>query len=206
MPEWSTYTLGDFLMFSPHAYWRLVERYFLAWWPAQLAGVAGSLAVIALLRHSAGPAHAIALALVGSAWLWTAWAFWWQQYAQIFIAAPWFALAAAVQGVLLLLAAWGHFRLRDRAGGEPLAAHPGLRRAGWVLCAVGVGYPLATLLAGLPATRTEVAGFMPDPTAWLTLGVLLVAGDWRLGVRMALALVPCWMLVLGALTRVLLAG
>ncbi len=206
MPEWSTYTLGDFLMFSPQAYWRLVDRYFLAWWPAQLVGVAGSLAVIALMRRTEGRGHAIALALMGCAWLWTTWAFWWQQYAQIFIAAPWFALAAAAQGVLLLVAAWVIGRLRERAAGEPDGANPWRHRVGWVLCAIGAGYPLAALFAGQPATRAEVAGFMPDPTAWLTLGVLLVAGHLRLGVRVALALAPCVMLVLGALTRGLLAG
>ncbi|MDX1126883.1 hypothetical protein GOL24_21650 [Sinorhizobium medicae] len=36
MAEWATYTLADFLMFSPRVYFRLVERYNQGLWPFQL--------------------------------------------------------------------------------------------------------------------------------------------------------------------------
>lgn len=206
MPEWSTYTLGDFLMFSPQAYWRLVERYQAAWWPAQIVGVGASLAIGPLLLRPAAGAHAVALALVGVGWLWTAWAFWWQQYAQIFIAAPWIGVAAGAQGLALLGLAAVHFRLDTAPLRAETAADRLRRRAGGVLCAVGAAYPLAAPLTGQSWLRAEVPGFMPDPTAWLTLGVLMAASGPRMWVRAVLAMVPLAMLVLGALTRVLVAG
>lgn len=49
MSEWWTYTLSDFLMSSPQTYWRLVERYNLAIWPAQMAGAASGLAIVMLV-------------------------------------------------------------------------------------------------------------------------------------------------------------
>ena len=39
MSEWWTYTLGDFLMFSPATYWRLVESYNRDVWPADRKSV-----------------------------------------------------------------------------------------------------------------------------------------------------------------------
>jgi hypothetical protein len=43
--EWWTYTLGDFLMFSPVTYWRLVENDNKEVWPVQIAGlIAGIIA------------------------------------------------------------------------------------------------------------------------------------------------------------------
>ena len=38
MSEWWTYTLSDFLLFSPRTYYRLFELYNDEIWPAQIAG------------------------------------------------------------------------------------------------------------------------------------------------------------------------
>ena len=40
MSEWWTYTLADFLMFSPRIYWRPFELYIVAIGPAQFVGAA----------------------------------------------------------------------------------------------------------------------------------------------------------------------
>ena len=40
MSEWWTYSLSDFLLFSPRTYYRLLELYNLAIWPTQLAALA----------------------------------------------------------------------------------------------------------------------------------------------------------------------
>ena len=55
MSEWWTYRLTSFLLFSPRTYYRLLELYNLAIWPAQLAGVAIGLAIVALLIGEARP-------------------------------------------------------------------------------------------------------------------------------------------------------
>ena len=54
MSEWWTYRLTSFLLFSPRTYYRLFELYNLAIWPAQLAGVAIGLAIVALLVRKRG--------------------------------------------------------------------------------------------------------------------------------------------------------
>ena len=100
MSEWWTYTLSDFLLFSPRTYYRLLELYNLAIWPAQLAGVAIGFAIVALAAREATLRGArIVAGLLAACWLWIAWAFHYQRYAQINWAAPWFAAAFALQGL-----------------------------------------------------------------------------------------------------------
>ena len=48
MSEWWSYSLSDFLMFSPRTYYRLFELYNLALWPWHIAGLALGLVVLAL--------------------------------------------------------------------------------------------------------------------------------------------------------------
>ena len=54
MSEWWTYHLSSFLLFSPHTYGRLIERYNAAIWPWQLAGLAAGLAIGVRARPSIG--------------------------------------------------------------------------------------------------------------------------------------------------------
>lgn len=185
MGEWASYGLSDFLMFSPQAYWRLVERYHAAWWPAQLFALALGLAATA----SASRAPRLGLALLAIAWAWVGWAFHWDRYAEIFLAAPALAIAFGVQTLLLAVAA-----ALARIEG---AGH----RAG---LAIGVAavllYPLLALVEGRPWPQAEVFGFLPDPTALATLGLLLACGlpGWQ---RALLAVIPALVLLLGFLTR-----
>jgi hypothetical protein len=102
MSEWWTYRLASFLLFSPKTYYRLIELYNLAIWPAQLAGAAIGLAIIALLISRRGHRDRIIAGLLGVCWLWVAWAFLYQRYAQINWVAPWFAAAFAFEAMLLV--------------------------------------------------------------------------------------------------------
>lgn len=171
MPDWWSYRLSDFMMFSPRAYWRLVEIYNLASWPAQLGGVAVGLLLLWLVlvpRPGAGRVVAAALALV---WLWVAWAFHWQRYSSINWAASYFAGVFTLQAMLLLILGVLH------RGGQvaPSAAVPNL---GWTLAVCGVVlYPLAGLATGRPWTQAEVFGVMPEPTALASLGFMLAGGQ-----------------------------
>jgi hypothetical protein len=105
MTEWWSYGLADFLMFSPQAYWRLVARYNAAWWPAQLPAVAAGAALTWLLARGTPAAGRAALLLLALSWAWVGWAFHWQRYSEIFLAAGWVAAACAVQALALLAAA-----------------------------------------------------------------------------------------------------
>jgi hypothetical protein len=194
MPEWSTYTLSDFLMFAPRTYWRLVEQYNRDLWPAHLLALAAACASLCLARTRQAWAGRAVAALLAAAWLWVGWAFHAQRYATINWAAQYVAAAFALQALLLLGLAW----LRP----GPWAA----RSVGWWVAAAGaVLYPFAGLAAGRPWTQAEVAGIAPEPTALVTLGLLLAHGGLGLGMRFLLAAIPLLSLLLGAATLLAMA-
>ena len=191
MSEWWTYTLQDFLLFSPRTYYRLFELYNRDLWPAQILGFGAGVAILLLLRRGgAGPERAIPTILAGG-WLWVAWGFHFQRYATINWAATWFAAAFAAEALLLI---WtGVIRGRLAFG----AADSAIRRAGlgFVLFALVV-QPLLGPLAGRDWVQAETFGVAPDPTALATLGVLLLATNrvhWGL-----LSIPVAWCVATGA--------
>jgi len=191
MTQWWSYGLSDFLMFSPQAYWRLLERTNAAWWPAQWLGLAAVLALPVLLRCGAPRA---ALLLLAAAWAWVGWGFYWRHYAEIFLAAPWLARAAALQAVLLAAALL-----------VPLSSPRSGGRLGPLLLLLAAAYPLLAPLTGHSWARAEVFGILPDPTALATLGALLALRGLAAWLRALLAVLPLVVLLLGAATRWLLA-
>jgi hypothetical protein len=83
-------------------------------------------------------------------------------------------------------------------------AKPGIVRQGLggLLAGVGLLYPLVGLLAGRSLWQVEVFGLAPEPTALVTLGLLLLSpylvartGGWLLLV------IPALSLLLGAATH-----
>jgi hypothetical protein len=191
MSEWWTYRLTSFLLFSPRTYYRAIELYNLAIWPAQVVGVAIGVAIVALLVTNASGRDRIIAGLLAACWLWTAWAFHYERYAQINWVAPWFAAAFALQALLLVLVGMtGRIVLRPAGG-----------RAFWIavaIIAIGVvGYPLLAPLTGRSWTTAEIFGVAPDPTAIATVGVLALV---RGGLRWLLLVVPLLWCVVTALT------
>jgi len=195
MTEWWTYGLSDFLMFSPQAYWRLVGRYNAAWWPAQALATVAPLALLAAMRSRHAWAVRAGLLLLAIGWGWLGWAFHWQRYAEIFLAAPWTAAACALQALLLVMVAALPLRGVNR---QPAAA-------AWLLAALALLYPLLAPLTGHPWAEAEVFGFMPEPTALATLGAVLGCTRIAGPARVLLAILPVLSLALGAATRVLIA-
>jgi hypothetical protein len=182
MSEWWTYRLTSFLLFSPRTYYRTIELYNVAIWPAQLAGMAIGLAIVALLIAKLGHRDRIIAGLLAACWLWVAWAFQYQRYAQINWVAPWFAAAFALQALLLVGL--------GVVAGRMVFAPPGGGKF-WIAIALVafavVGYPLLAPFAGRPWTTAETFGVTPDPTAIATFAALaLVRGR----VRWLLRLVP----------------
>ena len=193
MTEWWSYGLSDFLMFSPQAWWRLVARYNAAWWPAQLAGLAACAALLFLALRTGSTR--MALGILAAAWAFTGWAFHWQRYAEIFLGAGWLAIAHGVEALLLVAAAMSRRRADAGARG---------RMAGAGLVALALLFPLLAFAQGRGWQEAEVFGFMPDPTALATLGVLLALA-LTTAIRLALAAVPVLSLLLGVATRWLVA-
>lgn len=197
MSEWWTYSLSDFLLFSPRTYDRLLELYNLAIWPLQLVTAGAGIAVVGMLarRPTANRFAAIAL---GMAWAWVAWAFHLERYAQINWAAPWFAGAFALEAALLV--ATGLF-----AGGLSLRDDhaPATGLALLVTLCIVVAYPLLALPAGRPWTAGEVFGTASDPTALATLVLVMQERGAR---RWILAAIPVAWCAVGAATLLAMAS
>lgn len=171
MPEWWTYSAEDFLLFSPRAYWRLIERYNEALWPAQvLTLLLGAVLPLWLVRPRPWSHWVIAVSLA-VLWAWQAWGFLWERYAAINWAASYVAPLFALQAVLLV-ALGGRLRW---AAGWTGRAPVGLALFLYAL----VLHPLAALLTGRSVRSAEVFGITPDPTAIATIGlVLMSSGRW----------------------------
>jgi hypothetical protein len=175
MSEWWTYRLTSFLLFSPRTYYRLLELYNLAIWPAQLAGMAIGVVIVALLIGKRGDRDRIIAGLLSVCWLWVAWAFQYQRYAQINWAATWFAAAFALQALLLVVVGVvaGRFVLQPASAGKRWIATS-------IVAIAVLGYPLLAPLAGRPWTTVETFGAAADPTAIASVAVLaLVRGRIR---------------------------
>jgi hypothetical protein len=170
MTEWWTYRPSDFLLFSARTYYRLFELYNIDLWPAQAVTVGLGLALWLALRQRGDWAPRMAYLLLGAAWLWVAWAFHWQRFAVINWAATGFAVAFAIEGLLLL--AWAQFG----AAGHITATQGCSRWVGLALLFFAVALqPAIGILLGRPLSQAEVFGLAPDPTAMATLATLLLS-------------------------------
>jgi hypothetical protein len=191
MSAWWSYGLRDLLLFSQDTYHRLFELYNREWWPLQIVALVLGAAALALWRHGGKRAGRAIAAILAIGWLWVAWAFHWQRYASINLAAGYFALAFAVQALLLLWLGVVRDRLTPAPPGR-LHRHAGL---GLFLFALLI-LPLIGPLLGRSWTQAEVFGMAPDPTALATLGILLLAGGRPVGWLFPIPV--AWCLVSGA--------
>jgi len=185
MSEWWTYSLSDFLMFSSRSYYRLIESYNAAIWPAHLLALVAGVIVIGAIARPRQHLQRSAAMVLAAAWGWVAWAYHLERYAEINTAAPYFAAAFAAQALLM---GW----LAYRPGNVAPAPQPA---ALGLACLAIFAYPLLALARdGGTWRQAEVFGIAPDPTVVATLGVLLA---WR--APAIFRLVPMlWCLVSGA--------
>lgn len=194
MSEWWSYRPTDFLLFSSRTYHRLFELYNADIWPLQLVALLAGAAILLLMRgRQRFSGHAIAV-ILAACWLWIAWAFHWQRYATINWAANYFAVAFAVEALLLLLS---HNRLRFDS------LNSGRARFGVaILLFALLVQPLIGLLVHRQWTQIEVFGVTPDPTAVATIGLLLAVSrvNW-----LALLIPALWCLISGATLYVMSA-
>lgn len=191
MSDWMSYSLSDLLLFSPRVYFRLLELYNAAVWPAQIVALAVGAVILGLLVRPSPARGRLILLLLGAAWLWVAWAFFWRHYATINWAAAYIAPVIALEGVVMILLAM----LGRRTRFEFQAGTPDFLALAIFLFAL-VCYPLAPL-TGRPWETAEVFGIAPDPTAVATLAALALArGGWRV----VLMIVPVLWCVITGLT------
>ena len=191
MPEWWTYTLSDFLLFSPRTYYRMIERYNAAVWPGQIVALGLGLVIAGLLRRPTPRQGPIVAAILGILWSWVGLAFVWRRYATINWAANYLVWLYAIQ--VLALAWIGVARGRLRFGWRQDAA--GIIGTALLILSLLL-YPALALLLRRGWRQAEVFGVAPDPTVIATLGLLLLAvgpPHWGL-----LAVPVLWCLVSGA--------
>jgi hypothetical protein len=193
MPEWWTYSLSDFLLFSPRTYYRLVERYNLATWPVHLLTLALGMVIAALLRRPT-PGHSrVVAAVLVVLWAWVGWAFVVTRYATINWAASWLAWLFAAEVLLLGWMGVLTGRLRFEVGREARS------RVGAGLFAGSLAvYPLLAPALGRGWSQAETFGVMPDPTVLGTMGLLLMAQGSTGARRLALVAPVVWCLLSGA--------
>jgi hypothetical protein len=191
MPEWWTYTLSDFLLFSPRTYYRLIERHNEAVWPGQIVTIGLGLVIVGLLRRPTARQGRIISAILAVLWSWVALAFVWKRYATINWAASYLVWLCAIE--VLVLAWIGVARGRLKFGWRQDAA--GMLGMALLLPSLLL-YPALSPLLDRGWRQAEVFGVASDPTVIATIGLLLLAeGSPHWGL---LAVPVLWCLISGA--------
>ena len=103
MSAWWTYSLSDFLLFSPQTYYRLFELYNRSIWPAHIPGFALGFTILWLLKADVARGRWISL-ILAACWLWTAWGFHWRWYQSINWSSVYFAIGFGLEALLILWA------------------------------------------------------------------------------------------------------
>ena len=194
MPEWSTYSLSDLVLFTARTYYRQFELYNQDMWPLHILAIASGVAILVVLRfkpHWHGRAIA---AILTVSWLWVAWAYHHERFALINWVASWYAIAFAIEALILF---WvGVIRnqfliTRTRA----------LNVAGLLIFVFAL-FVLAfiSLLIGREWKQVELFAIAPDPTVLATLGLMLLLSN---STWLVFVIPVTWCLISGATLWVL---
>lgn len=181
METWLTYSAEDFLLFSAPVYWRLFELHNAAVWPGQIVAVLAGVVLLVLLVGRFSYAGILISIILALAWSATGLSFL-PRYATInWLAADLVPVFLIQSGLLIALGGFGN-ALRPRAG-------PIRRWIGGSICVYGLAlHPFLAIVDGRRLAGAELFALTPDPTAIVTLGIVVVAGGrYR---TWALAIIP----------------
>ena len=186
MSEWWTYSLSDFLLFSPRTYYRLFELYNTDIWPVQILSLALGVVILALLRNGGTRRGQFVAAMLAACWIWVAWAFHLRRYATINWAATYFAAAFAIEALLLIWTGVIRNELRFKA-----ELHAPERIGLGMFSFALLVQPLIGPLVGRDWMQVEIFGVAPDPTVIATLGILLLAANRVSWILLVIPLLWC---------------
>lgn len=188
-----SYSVGNFIPFMPASYFRLFERQFESLWPLHPALLALGIAAMVLAVLGKGRPVAVILA---AAMATAAVTFHFRLYAELTPVGRVFGWAFLAQGILLL--GWGFISRFD--------GRPRLDVSAWIgmaLAVFGVAvYPLMALVSERNLTGAEYFALAPEPTACVTLGVLLIIAR-PLWLLLLLPVPLLWCVVSGATLKAL---
>ena len=184
MPEWSTYSLIDFVPVTREVYLRLFERFNEAVWPTQFAALA--LGIVLLIRFWTGYRRYNRLLLAG-AFVWVGWRFQIELYANLNWAAEYAGWAFVGQGLLLLISELtGVLEAKTDRWQDEIGR--------WIMAFSMFGFPVILVAFGHSWRGLQMFAEMPDPTAMVALGFVLTID----GRRWHLVVVPVlWSLFSG---------
>lgn len=187
MSEWWTYSPADFLLFSPKTYYRLLELHNAATWPGHLLAIVLGCVILFLVARPGAARERILATILAACWLWVAWAYLLARYATINWAARYFAMAFAVEAILLIV-------FNVVAGRLSINRKERLPGMALLVFALAI-QPLLGPLLGRPWTQAESFGVTPNPTVVATLAVLALSTHWS---RWLLLAIPAlWCLIAG---------
>lgn len=191
METWLSYSLQDLVLFSTEAFFRLFELNNNALWPLQIFMLVVAVMLFILAQRTdrkSANSLAIILALL---WCLVGWQFFHKLYAQINLAAIWFALLFSLEALLLLILGLRLSRRKLFYNRMPHSTYPGAM----LLFYAAAIHPLAGLMFDRNWQGLEIFGIAPDPTALGTLGILLMMPGVKPRI---LAVIPfTWCLISG---------
>ena len=174
MLEWLTYSISDFVLFSPEVYWRLVSRYLteLSYFPSVIA-VSYLALFYCLAKQTRLKWVCLYFALM---WAWLGWQFYLEHYLSINWFAKHLGYACLLQALLMMIASWrieNHKHNQIRNHNHKPRSHYHLAYMA-TIAATLVLIPILASTVSLPWSLGLI-GLMPIPTALITLMLLIQA-------------------------------
>ncbi|MDX1572730.1 MAG: DUF6064 family protein [Methylophaga sp.] len=190
MNGWSSYALQDFIPFTVDIYFRLLERMNETFWPLHLLSLSLGLAALWLAIKNRGR---LACLLVAPVWVFVAFAFFFQRYAELNWAGSYIGSFFVAQAILFILIALAGKDLDNKSCKKPSAV------IGIAIAFIGlIGWPFIALLTGGHMYQSEVFGIHAGPTVITTLGLsLIMFRGWALWL---MAMIPALWLLFSGLT------
>ena len=116
MRVWLSYSLSDFLLFTPHTYYRLFELYNRAIWPVHVAAAALGLMLLVLMFYGGARRGRAIAGVLAACWLWVALAFLFARYDTVNWMARYAAAGFTLEAILLIVSGVVLNRLKPRHG------------------------------------------------------------------------------------------
>lgn len=191
MHDLLSYSINDFLMYSPEIYYRLLARYNAAIWPLQVVALVGCFLMIGLLCRPQKRSGLVIGFMAACAWLWIGLVYFPGYYGTISWVAPYFSGLFVFEALLIAVSVV--------RGSLCFACKlQGIRLVGLVLFAgILLLMPgLAIVEGGRGEELEEMVWLTPDATVLATCALFLAASRSRWFLFLAPAI---WTVLQGAL-------